>query len=262
MILTWLPGVLRSVGVKVVETDGWLSRSHGQLTDPAAVVWHHDASPPGDSPGALGWMLSNWDEASAQCWVDRYGTWHLVGCGVAWHAGSVLPGMPNNFTSLGIETDHTTGEDWPDALIESLRAGTAAILKYQRLDTSSLHFHKTICSPPGRKQDPDGLDLGSERATVGRLMMPPNPGPSTTSPPTPNTEPEYDVISPEDRTAIANETVALLLDTVVTGKDSTGEPVSSSLRKSIVLNTSLHRGMSRIGLRTKNLAQKAGLGRK
>jgi hypothetical protein len=34
---------------------------------------------------------------------------------------------------------------------------------------TDLHFHKTICFPEGRKQDPWGLDLGTERAAVGAI---------------------------------------------------------------------------------------------
>lgn len=192
LLHTWLPATLRSAGLKVVETSGWTGRSHGQLPATVKVVWHHDASPPGDSPGALNWMISNWNNASAQIWVDNYGTWHLVGTGVAWHAGTVKSGMPGNMDSIGIETDQTTGEAWPPAQLDSLRKGTAAIFKKQGVDTGWLHFHKTICSPTGRKSDPTGLELGPERRTVGKLMtggtVPPanTPKPPTTAaPPTP-----------------------------------------------------------------------------
>jgi hypothetical protein len=186
LLHTWLPGTLRSAGLRVVETPGWTNRSHGALPDNIKVVWHHDASPPGDSPGALNWMISNWDTSSANIWLDRYGTWHLVGTGVSWHAGRVLPGMPDNFSSIGIETDHTTAENWPLAQIDSLRKGTAAIFRKQAVDSSWLHFHKTICSPPGRKSDPDGLTLGPERAKVAALISgkpSPTPTPPTPTPP-------------------------------------------------------------------------------
>lgn len=174
MLLTnWLPQVLKDAGISFVITSGWENRSHGELADELNVVWHHDASPPGDSPGALGWMISNWDEASAQIWVDRRGVWHLVGVGVAWHAGSTGSGFPTNRNSIGIETDHTTGEDWPDDLLQSLRRGTAAILKARGRTSSALYFHKQIAIPFGRKQDPDGLDINLERAHVAGLIVGP-----------------------------------------------------------------------------------------
>lgn len=211
MKLTWLPDVLVHAGIKVVLTPGWLTRSHGELAEDFAIVWHHDASPPGDSPGALGWMINNWPNASAQCWVDRYGVWHLVGVGVAWHAGATLPGMPNNYSAIGIETDHTTGEDWPPALLDSLRQGTAAIFKARNRDSSALHFHKTICSPPGRKSDPDGLDLATERAAVAALMAPVievKPSPPHSKPPTD----WLDMATEADLRRIVREELKAILD--------------------------------------------------
>lgn len=184
LLHTWLPAALRSAGIKVVETSGWTGRSHGQLPDKIKIVWHHDASAPGDSPGALNWMISNWNTSSAQVWIDRYGTWHLVGTGQAWHAGNVKPGMPGNKDSIGIETDHTTGEKWPAAQLDSLRKGTAAIFKKQAVGTDWLHFHKTICDPTGRKVDPDGLDLAPERTAVAKVMGGSTPPAATTPPPT------------------------------------------------------------------------------
>ena len=113
-------------------------------------------------------MIDNWNNSSANIWVDRYGTWHLVGTGVAWHAGEVLPGMPGNFDSIGIETDHTTDEQWAPELLYSLREGTAAIFEYQGTDANSLYFHKQVCDPPGRKVDPDGLEIGTETSITSR----------------------------------------------------------------------------------------------
>jgi len=78
--------------------------------------------------------------------------------------------MPNNSTSFGIETDHTVGEAWPTAQLASLRKGTAAILRRQKLSESALHFHKTICDPIGRKVDPAGLELLEERRRVHALL--------------------------------------------------------------------------------------------
>lgn len=170
---TWgLPEALRRVGLRVVETNGWTMRSHGELPPSPTVVWHHDASPPGDSPGALAWMVSNWSKASAQIWINRAGAVHLVGTGQAWHAGAVRPGQMqfgNNY-SVGIETDHTVREPWPDAQLRALRLVTATILQRGSRDESALSFHSAICQPPGRKIDPDGLNLAAERQAVGQLL--------------------------------------------------------------------------------------------
>lgn len=208
LLHTWLPDTLRGAGLKVVETVGWRGRSHGQLPGTIRVVWHHDASPAGDSPGALQWMISNWDNSSANIWVDNYGTWYLVGTGVSWHAGRVLPGMPDNYSSIGIETDQTVGEAWPPAQLDSLRKGTAAIFRKQNVPADWLHFHKTICSPPGRKQDPAGLELAAERSTVGRLLA--GGGGSATTPPPTTTPPQqekdwFDMATQADLTKAIND---------------------------------------------------------
>lgn len=170
---TWLTAVLHDAGIRVVEHDGWKTRSHGEFTDLRSVVWHHDASAVGYSPGMPQYMIDHWNTASANCWVTLDGSWHLIGAGVAYHAGTVLPGKPGNHSSIGVETDHTTGETWSGVqLLDSLRKGTAAILTHLGQPAGALEFHKTICSPPGRKTDPDALDLATERRAVAALQQP------------------------------------------------------------------------------------------
>lgn len=167
---TWLPAVLRDAGLTVKTYPGWERRGEG-FDGLRAVVWHHDASPVGDSPGVPAYMIRQIDagKAGAQLWVDRRGGWHIVAAGSVGHAGRVRPGMPGNGQSLGVETDHTTGEAWPNAQLVSLRRGTAAILRRLGRDSYGLHFHKSICDPVGRKSDPDGLDLHAERGRVAVL---------------------------------------------------------------------------------------------
>lgn len=198
---TWLADVLRDAGLDVHTHDGWQQRGHGGFADLTHVVWHHDASPPGDSPGVCRYMIDNWDTHGAQLWVSRQGQWHIVAAGVAYHAGKVRPGKPGNRQSLGVETDHTNGEAWPAAQLASLRLGTAAILR--RMGTTpdaGLEFHKTICDPPGRKSDPDGLSLSTERRHVAALMARPTPTPT----------PEDDDVSPQDKLDIINGVVRKL----------------------------------------------------
>lgn len=241
LLHSWLPQTLRDAGIKVVETSGWTSRSHGQLPDNVKVVWHHDASPQGDSPGALNWMISNYPNSSANIWVDNYGTWHLVGTGVSWHAGKVLPGMPDNFSSIGIETDQTIGEDWPAAQLDSLRRGTAAIFRKQQVPTSWLHFHKTICSPVGRKSDPAGLDLPSERNQVAKIMAgesagrPPSSATVPTEPTKPTTPPkEWDEMATKaEIEAVVREqlmwALPRALNVIMDGKQNSAFPAGSSI---------------------------------
>lgn len=186
--ITWAADVLRDAGLNVVEEPGWKTRglSTSQRFEPDSIVWHHDASAIGDSPGVPDYMIRNMATHGAQIWVcagcnGRHvsGTWHLVASGRMAHAGKVLPGKPDNYTSIGIETDQTVGETWEPGLLPSLRKGTAALLRHMKKLATALHFHKTICDPPGRKVDPVGLNLLDERARVkteiAKLSTPPPP---------------------------------------------------------------------------------------
>lgn len=182
--ITWLPKVLRDAGIEVVLHEGWETRGLGahRPFDPKYVVWHHDASAEGDSPGVPDYMIRNFDNAGAQVWIDRQGRWHIIASGRAAHAGATRNHVENE-NSIGIETDHTTGEDWPPALLESLRKGTAAIFMHMKQSASDgLHFHKSICEPVGRKVDPDGLDLGQERKRVAWAMEDMTPEPHRRKP--------------------------------------------------------------------------------
>lgn len=182
--LTDLADILRSAGVEVQEmkyTRGpYEGRSwkhvgfNGQgLTEFRGVMLHHDASPPGDSPGALVWCMYMEIAPAAAIWVDRRGKWFLYAAGLSNHAGvgssALAPNSTGNQYYLGIETDHTTGERWPKAQLDSIRRGIAAIMKAYNLDPKvALEFHKTYA--PGRKDDPDGLDLRTERRRIARLI--------------------------------------------------------------------------------------------
>lgn len=148
----------------------WQGQGYTELR---GIMWHHDASPFGDSPGALYWCMYSELAPAAAIWVDRKGVWHVYAAGLTNHAGlGSSPLAPNNTGNqyyLGIETDHTTGEDWPPEQINSLRKGTAALMKHYKLDPKvALEFHKSYA--PYRKDDPDGLDLRRERRRVAKLM--------------------------------------------------------------------------------------------
>ena len=110
---------------------------------------------------------------AASIWVDRKGKWFVYAAGQSCYAGvgssALAPNSTGNQYYLGIETDHNTGEKWTKEQISSLRQGTAALMKHYGLDPKqALEFHKTYA--PGRKNDPDGLNLTVERRRVARLM--------------------------------------------------------------------------------------------
>ena len=171
---------------KTFRDVGWEGRPY---TDLKGILWHHDASPEGDSggckidakgygvqpTGALWWcMYGAFDvPPAAAAWVDRRGVWYVYASLVTNHAGvGYWPsiGRDNGNAHLyGIETDHRDGETWPDAQIDSLRLGTAALMSAWNLDPNvGLLGHKEWA--PGRKSDPDGLDMAVERRRVTRLL--------------------------------------------------------------------------------------------
>lgn len=188
--LTDLADILSRAGVPVKEmtyTQGrykgksWKQVGFGNrgLTEFRGIMWHHDASPIGDSPGALSWCMYYANDGgydltpAAAVWVDRRGVWHLYAAGLSNHAGrgssALAPNNSGNNFYLGIETDHTYGETWSQPQLDSLRVGTAAIMRAYKMDPArALEFHKTYA--PGRKNDPDGVDLGDERRTVAAIM--------------------------------------------------------------------------------------------
>lgn len=149
---------------------GWNGLGYSELR---GIMWHHDASPAGDSPGALNWCMYSDLAPCAAIWIDRSGKWFVYAAGLTNHAGvgssALAPNSTGNQYYLGIETDHNTGEKWTKEQVSSLRKGTAALMKHYGLDPKvALEFHKTYA--PGRKNDPDGLELKTERRRVARLM--------------------------------------------------------------------------------------------
>jgi hypothetical protein len=150
---------------------GWNGLGYRELR---GIMWHHDASPAGDSPGALDWCMYSDLAPCAAIWIDRRGKWFVYAAGQTNHAGvgssALAPNSTGNQVYLGIETDMgAPGEAWPKPLLDSLRKGTAVLMKHYGLDPKvALEFHKTYA--PGRKNDPAHLDLAKERRRVARLM--------------------------------------------------------------------------------------------
>ena len=168
------------------------------------ILWHHDASPQGDSPGALDWCKYMEIAPAGGVWVcsgcngkHASGTWHILAAGLSNHAGTGgndprkggntwgVPVDGMNAVALGIETDHTYNESWSgakkQAQLNSLRRGTAALmLAYginpkpgllRHLDwTNGLIDGNGRFATYGRKNDLDGLDLADERRRVKRIM--------------------------------------------------------------------------------------------
>lgn len=174
-----MASVLRAAGVRVVEYPGWRDRRASGAFAPKGVMWHHDASAPGPSPGLAELIAVRGNGPTppplAQCWVDIYGVWHLCASGRANHAGigggwGVIAANQGNRDAIGVETDHTIGEKWPTAQLSSLRRGTRALLDHLKAKpANALCGHLEYA--PGRKSDPAGLDMAAERRIVAALNL-------------------------------------------------------------------------------------------
>lgn len=174
VMITWLADVLRASGVGVVEYSGWKNRTAKGSFEPRGVIWHHDASAVGPSPN-VPYMIAEQGNSStppplAHLWVDTRGIWTIIAAGRCNHAGTgsgwgTITKDNGNLYAIGIETDHTIGEAWYPAQLDSLRLGTTAIMNHMGWDPySALCGHKEYA--PGRKPDPDGLDMNVEREHV------------------------------------------------------------------------------------------------
>jgi hypothetical protein len=149
---------------------GWNGLGYKELR---GIMLHHDASPAGPSPGALGWCMYSELAPCAAIWVDMKGKWWIYAAGLTNHAGvgsrPLAPNSTGNQYYLGIECDHTLNEPWPKVQLDSIRKGIAVLMKHYDLDPKvALEFHKTYA--PGRKNDPDRLSLPRERRRIARLM--------------------------------------------------------------------------------------------
>lgn len=171
---TWLADVLRDAGCDVVEEDGWKSRGRpGGSWTPRGIMLHHDASPAGSTSNGVDVIRDGrpgLEGPLAQLWLDYYGTWHVVAAGRANHAGEgqwgSVPRDDGNTYCIGIETDHTTNEQWTAGQRSAALAGVAALADHLGIRTPSgvkdwLCAHKEYAA--GRKVDPDPLDMDHAR---------------------------------------------------------------------------------------------------
>lgn len=93
---------------------------------------------------------------SSHYYVDRVGrVYQLVDPRfAAWHAGtSVWAGRTNlNRYSIGIETEHRAGQNWPDVQRQALAVLCQMLIGRYRIAQGNIVAHRWIA--PGRKQDP------------------------------------------------------------------------------------------------------------
>src|SRR6185437_3279338 len=174
--LTWLPDVLKAVGLKVQAVDGWKTRGHGDFGKAQGVLCHHTCGPKDgdirdlhvlvDGRPDLGGPLCNLGLA-------RSGVYWVVAAGKAWHAGAgYWQGVTDgNAHLIGIEAENVgDGHDpWPDVQIDAYKRGCAALLKHIGEQVIMCGAHKEYALRKGRKDDPD-FDMVAFRQGVATFM--------------------------------------------------------------------------------------------
>jgi hypothetical protein len=105
-----------------------------------------------------------------QLQLERDGTFVVIAAGRANHAGpGSWGGVTNgNQTFIGIEAcNDGVGEAWPQAQVEAMGVGTAALLRAMQAPASMVVGHKEWA--PRRKVDPRGIDMDMFRRYVENL---------------------------------------------------------------------------------------------
>ncbi|MBN9739518.1 hypothetical protein DMP23_00300 [Amycolatopsis sp. A1MSW2902] len=168
MMLTTLADIARSAGLRVVEQSGWKTRGHGQMSGVRAVVCHHTAGPATGTAPSLGVVQNGRADLAgplAHYVLGRDGTVYVVAAGLCWHAGAVLNSSWGNAYAIGIEAEATGVDDWPDDQIDAYARLCRALCAAFDLPVSAVLGHKEVCSPRGRKSDPN-FDMSGFRARV------------------------------------------------------------------------------------------------
>jgi hypothetical protein len=167
-MLDALPGVLRGAGLDVVERPGWQRRGHGDMGDVLAIVLHHTAGPKtGEAPSLEVVEDGRPDLAGplAHLVLGRSGKWYVVAAGLCWHTGVTLEAWQSNAHAIGIEAEATGVDAWPAAQYDSYLAGARALADHYGVPYGRVLGHREVCSPPGRKIDPN-FDCAAFRAAL------------------------------------------------------------------------------------------------
>jgi hypothetical protein len=193
--LTNLADVARSGGLNVVEVINWKTRGHGAQTSVKKIVCHHTGGPPtGDMPSLNTVVNGRPDLAGplSHFTISRSGIVYVVAAGQCWHTGAVLRPEYGNPYAIGIEAEGTGKDPWPEAQMIAYVKLCAVLCVAFGLKASDVLGHKEICSPVGRKPDPN-FDMGTFRVRVEGAIN--NHG---APPPAPEDEDEPMIVKPSN----------------------------------------------------------------
>lgn len=171
-----LADVLRAAGVPVIEEGDWQSRGRPGPFEPRGLMLHHDASPSGETSSGADLMIEGREGLEGplcQLWLDYDGGWHIIAAGRANHAGTgqwhQIPTDDGNTYTIGIETDHTTNEQWTSGQRQRGLRGLLALADWLGIRDNADELADWLCAHKeytSRKIDPDPLDMGDLRALI------------------------------------------------------------------------------------------------
>lgn len=168
MMLTDLAEACRKSGLKVVETPGWRTRGHGEMRGVETIVCHHTAGPKTGNMPSLG-VITNGRTGLAgplsHLGLGRDGTAYVVAAGLAYHAGTVREATMGNSYAIGIEAEATGVDPWPAVQLDAYARLCAALCAHYGVPVVRVLGHKEVCSPVGRKVDPN-FDMAAFRRQI------------------------------------------------------------------------------------------------
>lgn len=161
----WLADALRREGVATVEYGDWKNIGHGDFGNIWGVIVHHTG---GNSSAQA---IQNHPDLGlcSQIFLNRAGVAHVVGAGIAYHAGSgSWPGIQANNANqvtIGIEAENNGTEGWTPTQYWAYVKTVAAILRHLGLGSDRVIAHKEWAVVQG-KWDPGGMDMPKFRRDV------------------------------------------------------------------------------------------------
>ena len=162
----WLADVLRAEGVATVEYGDWKNIGHGDFGTIWGVVAHHTG---GNSSANA---IQNHPDLGlcSQIFLNRAGVAHVVGAGIAWHAGAgAWNGIPTNNANqvtIGIEAENNGTEGWSPAQYWAYVKVCAAICRKLGLRADRVIGHKEWAGRSQGKWDPGGIDMNAFRRDI------------------------------------------------------------------------------------------------
>ena len=169
--LTSLADIARGAGLKVVEQSGWKTRGHGPQTGVKTVVCHHtgttNATANAPTLNVVQDGRSDLAGPLSHFLLARDGTVFVVAAGQCWHTGATWQTSQSNAYAIGIEAEGTGYAAWPEVQMDAYARLCKALCDAFGLGYDRVQGHKEICSPAGRKTDPN-FDMNSFRARVTR----------------------------------------------------------------------------------------------